>query len=338
MRGIDRIVAPVRAPREYRAALPMVHDTGAFLSDFVANIRMYPVHVQGHPPGTVLVLSALRDLGLTSAWWPAALFIVGGAAAVPAVLVAARELAGERVARQAMPFVVLAPAAVWVATSADALYAGLAAWGAALVIVATGRRDVLADGAALAGGLLLAASLFASYGMVLLTAVPFVVAVRRRRIRPIAIAALVSAGVFVVFALLGFSWLDGLVATRDRYLAGIASRRPYVPFLFVNLAALAVAIGPTTVVALTRLRDRRMWTLVGAAAGAVGLAAISGMSKGEVERIWLPFVPWLLLAGVALVPSTTTIVARAGRRRAAGWLSVSVATAVALESAVRTPW
>ena len=40
--------------------------------------------------------------------------------------------------------------------------------------------------------------------------------------------------------------------------------------------------------------------LVAAAATAVVLADLSRMSKGEVERIWLPFVPWLLLSAVAL--------------------------------------
>ena len=33
--------------------------------------------------------------------------------------------------------------------------------------------------------------------------------------------------------------------------------------------------------------------LVGAAVVVVAVADASGMSKAEVERIWLPFVPWL---------------------------------------------
>ena len=37
-----------------------------------------------------------------------------------------------------------------------------------------------------------------------------------------------------------------------------------------------------------------------AAALAVLLADASRMSKAEVERIWLPFVPWLLLATACL--------------------------------------
>ena len=43
-------------------------------------------------------------------------------------------------------------------------------------------------------------------------------------------------------------------------------------------------------------RDRRAWLVVGAALVAVALADLSGMSKAEVERIWLPFAPFVLAA------------------------------------------
>jgi methylthioxylose transferase len=51
------------------------------------------------------------------------------------------------------------------------------------------------------------------------------------------------------------------------------------------------------------------------------------MSKAEVERIWLPFVPWVLLAASALPASR--------RRR---WLFANVALALVLELAVVQPW
>jgi hypothetical protein len=338
VRGADRIVSPVRGPREYLAALPQVHGLLAFLGDFVDRIRDYPVHVQGHPPGTVLVLAALRDLGAGGPSWAAALFIAGGAAAIPAVLVAVRDVSGEAAARRAAPFLVLAPAAIWVATSADALYAGVATWGAALLVVATGSRGTRSDIAAAAGGLLLAAAAFGSYGMVLAAVVPVTVAVHRRRLRPLIVAGIAAAVVALVFAAAGFVWVEGFAATRERYGAGIASRRPYVPFLLIDLAALAVALGPATAVAIARLRDRTLWTVVGAAILTVAIADISGMAKGEVERIWLPFTPWLLAAGVTLIPATN---ARARSRlltAGAGWLALQACAAIALESVVRTPW
>jgi methylthioxylose transferase len=57
------------------------------------------------------------------------------------------------------------------------------------------------------------------------------------------------------------------------------------------------------------------------------LADLSRMSKGEVERIWLPFVPWLLLS-TALLPE---------RWRRAG-LALQLATAVLLEVLLFTSW
>ena len=51
------------------------------------------------------------------------------------------------------------------------------------------------------------------------------------------------------------------------------------------------------------------------------------MSKAEVERIWLPFVPWLLLATAALPP---------GWRRAG--LALQVAAALVVQHLVYTSW
>ena len=88
---------------------------------------------------------------------------------------------------------------------------------------------------------------------------------------------------------LGFWWWTGLAATRVRYAEGIATIRPYDYFVLANLAAFAVALGPATVAGLASLhrRSRLRWP-VGAALLAVAGADLSGLSKGEVERIWLP--------------------------------------------------
>jgi methylthioxylose transferase len=339
VRGSHRIVAPLLAPQEYFAAVGNVHDIGAFLGGFVQHIATYPVHVQGHPPGTVLLLAALRAVGLGSPWWAATVFVAAGAAAVPAVLVAVREVAGVAVARDAAPFVILAPAAIWVATSADALYTGVGAWGVALVVVATGRRDRRGDVTAAVGGLALAAAAFGSYGLVLLATIPMVVAVHRRRLRPIAVALGAAIAVILAFGVAGFWWTAGLAATRARYLAGIASRRPYAPFLFINLAAFSLALGPATGAGLARLRDRGLSLIVGGAVAAIAIAEISGMSKGEVERIWLPFAPWVLVAGTALAaPAVRSSRGRPAVNATVAWLSAQAATAIALESIVRTPW
>jgi hypothetical protein len=287
----------------------------------------------------VLLLWTLSRLGLGGAGWTAALCIGGGAAAAVAALVAFRAAAGEALARVAAPFLALAPAAVWVATTADAFYAGLGAGGVAMVALACRagdgnrrRADILAAG----GGLLLGAAVFCSYGAVLLAPVALAVAVvvapagGLRRSLLVAIGAV--AVVVLVFAAAGFWWFDGLATARTAYAAGVASRRPYDYFLVANLAAFAIAIGPAAVAGLARLRQKGPWLVAGAALVAVVAADLSGLSKGEVERIWLPFVPWVLVATCAL----------AGRHHTAqparSWLGLQVAIALGLQLVVRTPW
>jgi hypothetical protein len=62
-----------------------------------------------------------------------------------------------------------------------------------------------------------------------------------------------------------------------------------------------------------------------AAGAAILLADLSGLSKAETERIWLPFAVWLL-AGAGLLPS--------GWR----WLILQAATALLVDHLVRTAW
>jgi hypothetical protein len=326
--GVHGLVGPVTLKNEYFLDVGRVGSPRAFLHGFVSHIDDYRVHVRGHPPGFLLGLWGLDHVGLGSPGTVAAIEVAVGALAVPAVLVAVREVASESVARAAAPFVAVAPLAIWVATSADALFAGVGAWAVTLVILATGRSGRARVVYAGAGGLLFGVTAFLSYGLVLLALIPAGVALHRRTWVPLAAAAAGAAVVFLAFAAAGFWWFDGLAATHEQYYAGVASRRPYLQFLLVDLACLAIALGPACAVALARRRDRRLWLLVGSALAAMGLAALSGMSKGEVERIWLPFAIWVLPAGAALA---------AGPRRS-GWLASQVAFTLALQTVVRSPW
>jgi methylthioxylose transferase len=110
-----------------------------------------------------------------------------------------------------------------------------------------------------------------------------------------------AAGVAVVvaaFTLAGFSWLDGYAEVRVIYAASIAAARPYSYFVWANLAAVAFAIGPAGIAGLRRVATRPVgpYLVVVAAVVAMLLADLSGMSKAEVERIWLPFAVWTCLA------------------------------------------
>jgi len=261
--------------------------------------------------------------------------ILGGALAVPAVAVITRELAGESAARGALPFLVLAPVAVYVASTADALFAGVGAWALAAFVVATGRRDRQGDALALVAGALFGVTILLSYGSVLIGVLPLAVAVGRRRARPLVLMGVGGAVALAVAAAAGFWWLDGLLTTRGEYLESVASVRPYGYFLLANLAGLALVLGPATVAGLGRFlaspARHRLALVVGPALAMVAIADLSGMSKGEVERIWLPFAVFLLPAG-GLVAGDADV---AGRRR---WLGLQVATTVAIPLVVRTNW
>lgn len=327
--GWAAIPAPLTSRYEYLAAVGRAeHAPGGFLRTFVAVLPGYPTHVKGHPPGLLLVLTGLDRIGLGGATAAAVLVIAGGALVGPATLVALRAVAGEATARAAAPFLVLTPAAVWVATSADGLFAGVSACGIALVALAvtapSGRRAAAAA-PALAGGLTLGGALFLSYGIAPLGLLVAGLLVWRRAWLT---GALVAAGVLAVvlaFAAAGFFWPDGLHATSRLYHAGVASRRPYGDFLLIDLAAFLVALGPAAVAGVARLRDRRAWLLAGGGLAAVLAAGLSGLSRGETERIWLPFVPWVLVATAAL-----------GRSRR--WLALQLLVGLVVQATVRSPW
>lgn len=324
--GWAAVRRPLLSRYEYLAAVPDVGASGSFLRSFVTDLPGYPTHVRGHPPGMLLLLAQLDRVGFGGAAWAAALVIGVGAAAAPAALVALRALAGEPLARRAALFVTLAPAAVWLGTSADALFCGVLATGIALLAVACTRsRGPLADATALLAGLVLGAGLMLSYGLAPLALLALAVGAATRRIRPLALAAAGAGAVLLAFAAAGFWWPAGLRATHALYGAGAAARRPYLDFLVISPAAFALAIGPAAVAGLATLRGRRAWVLPAGALAALAVAELSGLSRGETERIWLPFAPWLLLAAASL---------RAPRP----WLAAQLTLAIALQVVVVSQW
>lgn len=323
------LTGPISRDSEYLHDVPRIDSPGDFLSGFVDRISIYATHVRGHPPGLILGLWGLEQIGLGGTIPAALVMITAGALAPTAALVALREVASEQSARAAAPFVVLIPAAIWVATSGDALFAGVSAWALSLVVLATGRPGRRGDALALAGGLLFGATLMLSYGLILLATIPLAVAFARRRKRAPLLATGAALLVLAAVAVAGFRWPEGLLATRDTYYDGVASIRPYGTFLINNLAAFAIVLGPAVIAGLALLRDRTVWLLVGGGLSAVALADVSGMSKGEVERIWLPFVPWVALATCALPKSD--LASRA-------WLLTAAGFALAFELGVLTSW
>jgi hypothetical protein len=322
--GIDGLTRPLEFANDYRQDIDRITGPGDFLSHFTERIDSYNQHVRAHPPGMVLLLWSMDRIGLRGAGWEAALVVVGGASVVPAAMIALKEMAGEARARRVGPFLILAPAAIWVASSADALFAGVAAWAIALVVLSTGRSGLPSALLAVGGGLALGAGLFLSYGLALLAVPPLIVAIVRRGLLPLVWASVGVLAVAALFALAGFWWIDGLQATMVEYRESVARLRPYSYFLVGNLAAFAITVGPATAAGLARLRSRGAWILAAGGLVVVAMSDLTGLSKAEVERIWLPFVPWVMVATSELSPRI--------------WLGANAAFAILVEMALNTTW
>jgi hypothetical protein len=155
---------------------------------------------------------------------------------------------------------------------------------------------------------------------------------------PLAFAVVTAVGVVVVFWALGFSYLEALPAIHSRYYEGVGGRRPWAYWMWGDLAALAFSAGPLVGAGTAQLlaggrgllRDtgtRTVLWLSGAGVAMVLLADLSQMSRAEVERIWLPFVPWLLVS-TALLPE----------RWRRGGLALQLGFALAVQHLLFTGW
>ncbi len=327
---------------EYLHDVPRVSDVGAMLRTFAERIpglrpESWTTHVAGHPPGALLVFVGLDRIGLPGGIPAALLCVVVGSSAGVAVAVALRALGAEATARAALPFGVLLPGAIWIGVSADGLFTGVLAWGVALLALgaARPRLDASAAVASMTGGLLLGATLFLSYGLVLAGLLPVAVAVAARRVAPLLVAGTGVAAVVTAFAAAGFWWLDGYQQVKIRYYqpGEYGLERPYSYWVWADLACLAVVLGPAGVAGLRRVftcrqgRSRALMLLCAAAVLAVLIADLSGLSKAEVERIWLPFAVWLV-AAAGLLPA----------RQVRWWLAAQGMVAVVVNHLLLTTW
>ena len=331
------------ARHEYLRQVPTITDIPEMLRTFSSRIvdfqpHSWMTHVSGHPPGALLTFVWLDRIGLSGGAWAGAFCVLVGSSAAAAVIVTVRAVADEPTARLAAPFVAVAPTAIWIAVSADAYFAGVAAWGIALLALAanrTVRRPILVAAAA---GLLLGWAIFLNYGLMLmgLPALAVLIAARSRRSALAALAAAVpaAAAVAAAFAGAGFCWFDGYTLVQQRYWQGIAMNRPFQYWAWANLASVACAIGVGSVAGLGRVFDvaavRRhsgFHLLMLAALAAILCADLSMLSKAETERIWLPFTVWLT-AAPALLPAPTH----------RWWLAANAVGALAINHFILTNW
>ncbi|MFD4024344.1 hypothetical protein ACFWRV_12605 [Streptomyces sp. NPDC058576] len=346
-RGVERRLT---TKHEYLQVIDRFADIPATLRGFTDHILFdapgnWPAHVAGHPPGATLTFVWLDRIGLGGGAWAAVWCVVVGSSAVLAALITVRVLADERLARRAAPFLVLAPAAVWAGVSADGYFAAVAAWSVALLALAATRLVRFPAAAAVGGGLLFGWTCYLSYGLGLMAAVLLAVLVLARTARPVPLFLLGALVVPVAFALVGFNWWTAYHLLVERYYQGAGGVRPYGYWVWANLACATVAAGLAAVAGLRRsavaapgavraLRggpaaspEGRLALIVLAGLAALLAADLSGMSKAETERIWQPFLLWLLPAA-ALLP----------RRGVRWWLVASAVPALLVNHLLWTGW
>lgn len=161
---------------------------------------------RGIRPGRLCSLPWRTALGCARPWVVAVIYVLVGCSAVAAAAVAVRALAGsegETLARRMFPAAVLAPAAVWIATSPDA-FSGVLAWGVALLAIASTASGWPKWLAATGAGVLLGLCPFLSYGLLTMGLVAVAVLVHTRAWRVFGYtAALVVLQVFL-WAAAGF--------------------------------------------------------------------------------------------------------------------------------------
>jgi hypothetical protein len=331
------------ARHEYLNQVPTITDIPEALRTFSSRIpdfqpNSWITHVSGHPPGALVTFVWLDRIGLGGGAWAATLCLLVGSSAAAAVIVAVRAVADENTARLAAPFVAVAPTAIWIAVSADGYFAGVAAWGIALLALAATRTARLPALAGAGAGLLLGWAIFLNYGLALmaLPALAALIAARSARaaLTALVAAALAAVAVVAVFAVSGFWWFDGYTLVQQRYWQGIANDRPFQYWSWGNLASVVCAIGLGSVAGLNKafnldaLRRRSGLHLVLLAMLlAILCADLSMLSKAETERIWLPFMVWLTAAPALLRPSTHR-----------WWLALNIVGALALNHLILTNW
>jgi methylthioxylose transferase len=314
--GVAGIADPPEHRYEYLLTARGVEDVAHLLQEFVSRIDYsakpdnWPPHVAGHPPGALLFFVALVYVGIDQGLTVGLTLATIGATTPLAVAVTLRALGAEQAARQALPFLVVTPAAVWVGVTADGgVFAPAAAWGTACLAIACQLRS---QAWALLAGLVLGACVYLSYGLLLSGILALAVLAAAGTTMPFTGAVAGALAVACMFFAAGYSWPESYAALTVRYFEGWGGERDYRYWVVGNLAAFSLSagllVGAALGHALTTARRRllagqpqRVVLILGSAGWLMVLAAdLSGMSKAEVERIWLPFVPWTLLLVVLL--------------------------------------
>ena len=313
-KGLSAVSAPFRRPLDYYASVPLVRALGAraFAVDFPRLQTRLSLHARTHGPSAVLFPWLLSKMTAGSVLGVSLLVALVGLAGAIATYFLARELASERTARLAAILFACAPGVLlYSATSMDAVFMTVIAFALAALV-----RFPRSTTWAVVAGMLWAVSLSFTFGAAVLALFGAGIgwmAVRAPDGQRAATSAVVVRGVLVLAGLAA----GGLILWR---LAGIdliadfraASRaaahdpsraRPYLYWVLFNLPAFLIVAGiPQTALLLHetparwRARSFGFETVLWAT---LALASLSGVFLGEVDHIWLFFVPPLAASAAA---------------------------------------
>jgi hypothetical protein len=276
-------------------------DPLAYLRTFDDRTPEQAPATRGHPPGPVLLLWGLQRLGVTNHLTVGLLVTAVGALLAPLVLTAVRGVCGEEPARRFLPVLALAPYAVWLAVSMDAVVAAL---GAAMVAAGvrasdSARTGQRAAGWALCSGVLLGVAAMFSYAVPWLGMSVVCLYFARRRAALNVVTGFGALLPVVGAQLLGFRWVDGLLAAQGDFATRIGPHRSVLWWAGISLVALALATGPPLYASLRKMRNTPGWPFLVGAGAAVLFSIATGFARGGVEHAWLTFFPWLTVAAVA---------------------------------------
>jgi hypothetical protein len=334
--GWSGLTKALGSPEEYLGDVRRVGDEPLrYLRHFTADAAYHSVASRGHPPGPVLFLWSLDQIGVRNHIVLGFLITALSALTIPLVLSAVRDSVGEAAARRYLPVLVLAPYAIWVAVSLDGLVALL---GAAAIVAGlrASRRRVRGRPAtawALLAGLLVGLAALFSYSAPWLGLSLVCVYFARRRAFLNVMSGIGALLPVLGTQLLGFGWADGLVAAETDYASRVAPYRSVLWWSAISVVVLLLATGPSIYASARKVRNTAAWPFLVGAGAAVVFSIAAGLARGGVEHAWLPFFPWLTVAAIAperpagdLPPTPLLLV------------GVGAVVAVVVEALLITPW
>jgi len=310
--ALERLGIIVRDPAStsyYTAAVQLLDWQGrapqaAWISKFDQLLRFFPMHARTKPPLPVAFYVELLRLFGAGAPLAAALFIAAlSVAAIVAMYVAVRELAGGETAVIGCTLLALMPAPAIFFPQLDVVYALFT-----ICVVATWPRALRGSmGAAAAFGITVFVMSLVSYSLLVLGAFCVVSAAmeawRSRSPRPViaagGVASIVIVGAYALFEVsTGFpAWATFRAALGQQQEILPYLHRPYpltIPFDLLDFA-LGVGWAPVAAAIFFLRRSTRADVAV---AGLVTplIVAASGLLQAETARVWIFLMPFVAFA------------------------------------------